>query len=250
MIAEGRVALVTGGGSGIGREIALRLAKSGIKVGVVDINKTNIDEVVNAIESMGQEAMALECDVTSKESCFGVAQGIINHWGRIDILVNSAGILYDTSLKKLTEDNWDRVHNVCLKGTLFTIQAVQEIMTKQGYGRIVNIASAAYLGNAYQAAYATAKAGVVSLTKVTALELARHGITANCVAPGLIDTPMTQTMPAEAKEKLTKSIPLGRLGTPGDIAHVVMGLVADDASYITGQIIIIDGGVTTGMMRS
>ena len=247
MTVEGRVALVTGGGSGIGQAIAMSLAKNGAKVAVVDISKKSADSVADTIRQLGREAISLECDVASKENCQNVVQATVEKWGKLDILVNCAGILFDAPLKKLSEEDWDRVQRVNLKGTLFCIQAALGPMSQQRYGRIVNIGSAAYLGNAYQAAYSTAKAGVASLTKVAALELARNGITVNCVAPGLVETPMTQGMPKEAKEKLAKSIPGGRLGLPEDIAHIVLALAADEAGYTTGQIIIVDGGLTTAL---
>ena len=247
MISEGRVAVVTGGGSGIGEAIAMKLAQNGARVAILDISKENADKVAGNIQAMGKEAIAVPCDVSKKDDCQKAAQAAIDQWGRLDILVHCAGILYDAPLKKLTEENWDRVYNVNVKGTLFCIQAVQEQMTKQKYGRIVTVGSAAYLGNAYQAAYSSAKGAVVSLTKVTALELARYGITANCIAPGLVETPMTAGMAPEAKEGLAKSIPLGRLGQPEDIAHMALTLVADEAGYVTSQIIIIDGGLTAAV---
>jgi NAD(P)-dependent dehydrogenase (short-subunit alcohol dehydrogenase family) len=247
MIHEGRVALVTGSGSGIGKEVALTLAKNGAKVVVFDLNPDNARATLDEIQKLGAYGMALEGDVSDRDDVFRVIGTVVERWGKIDILVNCAGILYDCFIKKLTETMWDKVQRINLKGTLFCIQAVQEVMSNQKYGRIVTLASGAYLGNLGQAAYAASKAGVVSLTKTAALEMARYGITVNCVAPGLVETPMTAGMPPEAYQKLKKGIPLGRIGLPQDVAHIIMALVADEAGYTTGQVIHIDGGVTTGI---
>lgn len=247
MIQEGRVAVVTGAGSGIGREVALTLSRNGAKVVVFDLNPDNAVQTLKEIEKIGGYGMALEGDVSDRDDVFRVMGNVVERWGKIDILVNCAGILIDSFIKKLTEEMWDKVQRINLKGTLFCMQAVQETMTDNKYGRIVNLASGAYLGNLGQAAYAASKAGVVSLTKTAALEMARYGITVNCVAPGLVETPMTAGMPPEAYEKLAKGIPLGRIGKPEDISHMINALVADEAEYITGQVIHIDGGVTTGI---
>lgn len=175
-----------------------------------------------------------------------VVDTVKERWGKVDILVNCAGILYDCTIKKLKEEMWDKVQRINLKGLLFCIQAVQRYMTEQKYGRIVTLSSGAYLGNFGQAAYSASKAGVVSLTKTAALEMAKYGITVNCVAPGLIETPMTSSLTQETSEKIAKSIPIGRIGKPEDVAHIILSLLDDDAGYTTGQIIHIDGGATVG----
>jgi NAD(P)-dependent dehydrogenase (short-subunit alcohol dehydrogenase family) len=250
MTVKDRIALVTGGGSGIGRQVSLSLASSGAKVAVVDINNDNALKTVIEIREAGGDAIALQCDVSVKEECINSVESVIEKWGKIEILVNCAGILFDRSLSKLTEEAFDKVHKINLKGPMFFIQAAIEPMKKQQFGRILNLASGAYLGNHGQTAYSTSKAGVVSLTRVAALELARYGITVNCVAPGIVETPMTAGMPSEAYENLVKVIPLGRIGRPEDISHMILSLVADEASYTTGQTIFIDGGLTVGASRS
>jgi len=247
MIQEGRVALVTGGGSGIGREVALSLAKNGVKVAVIDINGDNLIEVMARFKEIGATGMALECDVSDKDDVFRVVETLVERWERIDILVNCAGILYDCFIKNLTEEMWHKVMRINLDSVLYCTQAVMPVMSRQKYGRIVNLSSGAYLGNLGQAAYAVSKAGVVSFTKTAALELARDNVTVNAVAPGLVETPMTAKMPPEAFEKLAKTIPLRRIGKTEDIAHVILMLVSDEAGYTTGQVIHVDGGATTGM---
>ena len=250
MTVKDRIALVTGGGSGIGRQVSLSLANSGAKVAVVDIHIDNALKTVMEIKEAGGDAIALQCDVGVKEECFNSVGSVIEKWGKVEILVTCAGILFDKSLSKLTEEAFDKVHKINLKGPLFFIQAAIDPMKKQQFGRIVNLASAAYLGNPGQTAYSTSKGGVVSLTRVAALELARYGITVNCVAPGMVETPMTAGMPPEAYENIAKAIPVGRIGKPEDISHMILSLVADEASYTTGQTIFIDGGLTVGASRS
>lgn len=246
MSMENRIALVTGGGSGIGKAVSLLFARNAANVAVLDINLENAQSTVSEIEKAGGRALAISCDVSIRQDCFEAVLKVKEAWGKLDILINCAGILLDSSLKKLTEAAWDKVHMINLKGPLFLIQASQEIMKEQKYGRIVNLASGAYLGNPGQAAYSTSKAGVVSLTRTAALELARYGITVNCVAPGMIHTPMTAGMPEEAYEKLAKTIPSGRIGVPEDVSHIIYCLASDEASYTTGQTVFIDGGLTVG----
>jgi len=240
------VAIITGGGSGIGRSISLALAKDGAKVAVLDLHAANACKTAGEIEAAGGISYPLECDVGAKESCFAAVETVIERWGRLDILITCAGILIDSVIKKITEDTWDKLHRINLKGTFFCIQAVQEIMKQQQYGRIVTLASGAYLGNFGQAAYGSSKAGVVNLTKVAALEMAKYGVTVNCIAPGLVETPMTAGMPQDAYAKIAKTIPVGRIAKPDDIAYAVQALIDEKASYITGQIIFVDGGASVG----
>jgi len=247
MIDKERVAFVSGAGSGIGREVALSLAGSGVKVVVFDLNADHAAATVKMLEEVGGSGLAVSGDVSNHEDVEHAVDAAVKNLGRIDILVNCAGVLIDSTIKKLDEKTWDKVQSINLKGTFLLIQAAMKVMSEQKYGRIVTLASGAYLGNFGQAAYAASKAGVVSLTKTAALECAKHGITVNCVAPGLVKTPMTEGMPEEAYAALAKGIPMGRIGEPRDIANIILALVADESDYITGQIIHVDGGATTGI---
>jgi len=242
MTVNGRVALVTGASSGIGKAVALQLAAGGATVAVADINTDQLHKTVNEINALGGVSMAIICDVSKKAECEAMVKSTINAYGHLDILVHCAGILIDCSLKKLTEETFDKVHRINLKGSLFCVQAVMEAMKEQQYGRVVLLSSGAYLGNAGQTAYSTAKAGVVALTKVAAKELAKYNITVNSIAPGMVQTPMTAGMPQEAYDAICMKIPLGRIGLPEDVAHFVMAFVADEAGYVTGQVLLIDGG--------
>lgn len=246
MIEKGRVAVVTGAGSGIGKEVALALANKGVKVVALDIKQEMVNETAMEINDARNEAISFAVDVSNKETIDAAMNKVIEKWGKLDILVHCAGILYDCTIKKLAEKDWDRVLNINAKGTYLMMQAAFFRMSENNYGRIVNLASAAYLGNFGQAAYCASKAGVVSLTRVGALEFARKGVTVNAIAPGVVETPMTQAMPPEAFEKLAKQIPVGRVAKAKDIVHIVLSLVDDDASYITGQTILVDGGLTIG----
>ncbi len=242
MFSEQRVALITGGNSGIGRATAIELAKHGVYVALLDLRKP--EAAAMEIERQGGQALALEGSVANRQDCLNAVANIKKHWGRVDILVNCAGVLVDKTIKNLTEEIWDQIHSVNLKGTLFTIQAVQPVMKEQNWGRIVNIASAAYVGNFGQSAYATSKAGVVTLTKVAALEMARSNVTVNCIAPGMVKTPMTEGLSADVLEAKCKSIPIGRIGETADIVHMILCFVSEGAGYITGQTIFVDGGST------
>jgi len=246
-INEGRVAMITGAGSGIGREISLELAKSKVKVVVCDISGENADAVVNEIKELGGEAVAAIGDVGNAENSQQMVQTALDLWGRLDILVNNAGIIRDATIMHMSEKKWDQVHNVIGKGAFLCTQAAAKPMIEQKFGRIVNMSSGAYLGSKGQANYSSAKAGLVAFTKVAALEFAEHNITVNCIAPGLIKTPLTSGLPEEVWHKLERSIPLGYVGDPKDIAFAVLSLVAEEARYITGQVIHVDGGGTTGV---
>lgn len=244
MFEKGRVAVVTGGGSGIGRSIAMALGREGVKVAILDLNQDAMNETDEAMNSNGFESFPICIDISKREDCYAAVNSVIAKWGRIDLLVNCAGILIDNTIKKITEDVWDKVHAINLKGPLFCMQAVQEHMKAQGYGRILNMTSAAYLGNAGQGAYSSSKAGLVALTKVAAQEYSRFGVTVNCIAPGMVETPMTANIPSEIFDKIVAGIPLGRVGYPDDISHMAIALLADAAGYVTGQVVFVDGGST------
>ncbi|HEY2492917.1 MAG TPA: 3-oxoacyl-[acyl-carrier-protein] reductase [Paenibacillus sp.] len=242
---SGQVALVTGASRGIGRSIALTLAGNGANV-IVNYsgNEAAAQEVVVEIQAMGVEAIALQANVGKSEEAENLVKESISAWGRLDILVNNAGITRDNLIMRMKEEEFDQVIETNLKGVFNCLKAVTRPMMKQRYGRIINISSVVgVLGNAGQANYVAAKAGVIGLTKSSARELASRGITVNCVAPGFIDTDMTKELSEEVRSKLSADIPLARLGQPEEIAKVVAFLASDGASYMTGQTLHVDGGM-------
>ncbi len=242
MQVKDRVALVTGSGSGIGEGIARKLARCGVKVVVNDIDKTKVDRVVKEIQSAGGVAMGFTVDITKLAEVESMFNMIIEQFGRIDILVNNAGVAIDKSIRKLTEEDWDIVLNVNLKGAFFCAKVASEYMREQGYGRIINISSRAWLGGPGQANYSASKGGLVSLTRTLALELGKKGVTVNCIAPGLIDTPLWHTLKPEIQERLRSKQPGKEIGTVDDIANGVLFFAGNEAGYITGQTIFICGG--------
>lgn len=242
---EGKVALVTGAGRGIGREIALTLAEYGADV-IVNYHgsREKAQEVVKQIEQLGRKVAAIQCSVADYEACGQMITDMLAAFGHIDILVNNAGITKDNLVIKMSEEDFDAVMDTNLKGTFNTIKHMYRPFLKQRAGRIINLSSVSgVLGNAGQANYAASKAGVIGLTKSVARELAARNITVNAVAPGYIDTDMTQAMTETAREATLAQIPLKRVGTPRDIAEMVAFLASDRASYITGQVISVDGGM-------
>jgi len=241
----GKVALVTGASRGIGRAIALHLAESGADVAVNYAGSENAaQEVVELIEAMGRKAVKLRADVSLSQEADDLVKQTIEIFGKIDILVNNAGITRDNLIMRMKEEEFDQVIATNLKGVFNCVKAVTRPMMKQRSGRIINISSVVgVLGNPGQANYVAAKAGVIGLTKATARELASRGITVNAVAPGFIETDMTDKLPADVRESMQKQIPLERLGQPEEIAKAVRFLASDDAAYMTGQTLHVDGGM-------
>lgn len=240
-----KIALVTGASRGIGREIALTLAKEGAAV-IVNYNgsEERAREVKEAIQAQGGKAFLYQCNVSDFTACETMVKEIIKEFGRVDILVNNAGITRDNLIMKMKEEDFDAVLNINLKGTFNTIRHLSRQMLKQRSGKIINISSVSgILGNAGQANYAASKAGVIGLTKTMARELASRGITVNAVAPGFVDTEMTEVLSGEVKTAACGQIPLGRFGKTSDIANMVAYLASDKADYITGQVISVDGGM-------
>lgn len=241
-----RVVVITGGSSGIGRAIGLHMARPDTKIyfNHYDPDDINSEETVRLIEGAGGSAWGGRVDVASQADVQNFFNKILEECGRADVLVNNAGITIDGILVRMKEADWDRVLAINLKGAFNCIQAVAMTMMKQRAGRIINMASVVgVMGNAGQANYSASKAGLIGLTKTVARELAPRGITVNAIAPGFIDTPMTAGLPEKSKEALLSQIPLGRIGQPEDVAEVVAFLASDEASYITGQVIHVNGGM-------
>ena len=239
-----KIAVVTGGSRGIGRCIALRLSKEA-KVIITYIKRGEAaEETIKEIQEKGGEAWAYQFDVSSFKQTQDFFKKIIAKFGRVDYLINNAGITKDGLILRMKEEAWDEVLAVNLKGTFNCIKAVAGTMIRQGYGRIVNISSVvAFIGNIGQVNYVSSKAGIVGLTKAAAREFAAKGITVNAVAPGFIETEMTTKIPDKIKEQILSQIPLGRFGKPEDVAEVVAFLASDRAKYITGQVIHVNGGM-------
>ncbi len=243
-----KIALVTGASRGIGAAIARRLAADGYVV-IVNYNGSaqRAEDVVTQIHASGHEAVAMQCDVSDFEACGELIRQIVERYGRLDVLVNNAGITRDGLLMRMSEADFDAVINTNLKGTFHTIRHAGRQFLKQRSGRIINIASVAgLLGNAGQANYAASKAGVIGLTKSVARELAGRQITVNAIAPGFIGTEMIDGMTDSAKAAMTGHIPFGRIGEPEEVAEVAAFLASDAARYVTGQIIAVDGGMSIG----
>lgn len=245
---QGKTALVTGASRGIGRAIAIELGQAGANV-VVNYagNEAAAAETVTKLKALGADAVALKCDVSEASEADGLVKQTIEHFGGIDILVNNAGITRDNLLMRMKEAEFDEVIATNLKGVYNCIKAVTRPLMRQRAGRIINISSVVgAIGNPGQANYAAAKAGVIGLTKAVARELATRGVTVNAVAPGFIETEMTDKLPPETKEQLMDGIPMTRLGKPEDVARVVRFLATEDAAYMTGQTLHVDGGMYMG----
>ena len=241
---SGKTAIVTGASQGIGKSIATQLALCGAKIALVARNKENLDSVKNIINNSGGEAQSFIGDVTNIESFSTIVSQTIKNWQKIDILINNAGITKDNIILRMSEKEWQNVIDTNLKGCFNGIKSITRHMIKNKNGRIINITSViGQIGNAGQSNYAASKAGIIGLTKSLAKELGSRNITINAVAPGYIETEMTHKLNTNIKDKLTTSIPLGRLGKTKDVANLVCFLASDDASYITGQTINVDGGM-------
>jgi len=243
-----KVAIVTGSGQGIGRAIALRLAEAGATVVVNDISEA-VEAVVEEIKTMKRQSLAIKADVSSTEDVARMVETTMATYGRIDILVNNAGITRDHLLLRMTDDDWNSVLKVNLNSVFLCTRAVLRHMMKQRWGRIVSIASVVgVVGNAGQANYAATKAGIIGFTRTVAKEVASRGITANAIAPGFIETGMTQRLEEKWQQELKKQIPVGYFGTPRDVAEAVAFLASEEARYITGQVLGVDGGMAVSWL--
>ena len=243
-MVQDKVALVTGASRGIGRSISLALAEQGAKIVAVDVDLQATEEFVAELKAQGTEALAVQGNVTLSDDVAAMMKAAVDAFGRVDILVNNAGITRDALLLRMKDEDWDAVLSVNLKGAFLCSRAAAKIMSKQRYGRIVNIASVVgQMGNAGQANYCASKAGLMGLTRSNARELAKRNVTVNAVAPGLIVTAMTEALPEAKRQELAAQIPLERLGSADDIAHAVLFLASDQSSYITGQVLGVNGGM-------
>ena len=244
MSLNGKIALVTGAAQGIGRDIALALATDGADVAICDVNLDAAQKTAGDIEAKGRKSLALKANVAASTDVTAMIDQVVEKFGKIDILVNNAGITRDGLILRMKDEDWDLVLSINLKGSFLCTKAALKYMSKQRGGTIINIASiVGAMGNAGQANYVASKAGLIGLTKTIAREYANRGITANAVAPGFIDTAMTQALSENVRQELAKQIPMGKLGTPEDVANAVRFLASPWASYITGQVIHVNGGM-------
>src|SRR5438874_144224 len=246
---EGRVAFITGAGRGIGAATALRMAEEGAQVVLADIDTEGCKQVSAELDRLGSEGLVVPCNVADSAMVQDAIDKAANHFGRLDIIVNNAGVVRDNLLFKMSEDDWDTVMNVHLKGAFLCSRAAQKYMVQQKYGRIVSLSSTSALGNRGQANYSAAKAGLQGFTRTLAVELGQFGITVNAVAPGFIDTEMTRTTarrmgfdPDERIAEAVKIIPVRRVGQPRDVANVICFLSSDEAGFVSGQVIYVAGG--------
>ena len=244
MRLENKVAIITGGGQGIGKATALRFAEEGADIAIVDMNDETGQAVVEEVKDLGRKAHFFKTNVASHEEAQKMAQDVKTHFGKIDILLNNAGILRDGQLLKMSEEQFDSVIDVNLKGAFNCTQAVAPHMIEQGSGRIMNASSVVGLyGNFGQTNYVASKAGIIGMTKVWARELGRKGICVNAVAPGFIGTEMVKAMPEKIVNAMIDKVPLARMGDPREVANVYLFLASDDAAYVNGTVISVDGGV-------
>ena len=244
MKLQNKVAIVTGGAQGIGKAICQRFVKEGARVGMFDLNEQMIEKTVQELKNLQGNVLGIKVDVSSFSEVKEAVNKVIDIFGRIDILVNNAGITCDRLLVRMKEEEWDSVIRVNLKSAFNLIKIVSSFMLKRKYGRIINISSIIGLrGNEGQANYASSKAGLIALSKSAAREFGRRGITVNAVAPGFIQTSMTENLPEKTRDALVSKIPLRRIGKPEEVASLITFLASDEAGYITGEVIRIDGGL-------
>jgi 3-oxoacyl-[acyl-carrier protein] reductase len=245
MRLEGNVAIITGAGQGIGQATAVKFAKEGAKVAVCDIRQASVQKTVELVKASGGDAIGFVVDVTDKDSITAMVEGVMAKWGRIDTLVNNAGIVEDAQFRKMSEDQFDRVIDVNLKGVYNCTKAVVDVMLAQNSGCILNASSIVGIyGNFGQTNYAATKFGVIGMVKTWARELGRKGIRANAICPGFIETPILSTMPEKIVRMMEERVPLGRLGKPEEIAAAYAWLASSEASYINGAVIEVSGGAT------
>jgi 3-oxoacyl-[acyl-carrier protein] reductase len=243
----GKVAFVTGAAGGIGAATARRFAREGAVVAVNDARPGGLDAVAADIEAAGAKALVMTGDVVNRADCERMIHDVTTAFGRLDILINNAGINRDAMAHKMSEEQWDAVLDVNLKGTFLCAQAALPGMRERGWGRVINTSSIGSLGNVGQANYAASKAGVIGLTKTLALEYAKYGVTVNAIAPGPVMTAMLAGVPDAIKEKIIAQVPVGRIAAPEEIAAVHVFLASDEAAFITGQVLFVDGGMSVGI---
>lgn len=244
MSLQDKVSLITGAARGIGKAIAMKLATEGSNIAICDVDTQALEQTKSQLEETKRDVIAGKVDVTNFEQVQGFIQKILDKFGKIDILINNAGITRDSLIMRMSDADWDRVIDVNLKGAFNCIKAVAKPMVKQREGRVVNIASIiGVIGNPGQANYAASKGGLIALTKTCAKEFASRNINVNAIAPGFIKTDMTERLPEDWKTKLLNLIPLGQLGNVGDVANAVLFLVGENSAYITGQVVHVDGGM-------